>query len=153
MLRGAETCNLFYFPMTITLHVFMSIHEDIHLSDGERCHSFFVIHVQGCNCCVMQRHLADRKFLSEIIFIQIALIVLFCSGVCLGVDALLAVSYMEAFQITRDPFFSNIAERIFEYISNDMTNEEGGIYCAEDADSLPEHTSKHKVRVKSTGPV
>ncbi len=55
-------------------------------------------------------------------------------------QAQLAHSYLDAFQITRDPFFAGIAREIFEYVLRDMTDPLGGFYSAEDADSpLPEN--------------
>jgi uncharacterized protein len=50
-------------------------------------------------------------------------------------QALLAVSFLETFQITTDPFFAQTAEEIFTYVLRDMTDAEGGFYAAEDADS------------------
>ncbi len=50
-------------------------------------------------------------------------------------QAQLATSYLEAFQITQEPFFGQIAESIFEYVLRDLTSPEGGFYSAEDADS------------------
>jgi uncharacterized protein YyaL (SSP411 family) len=59
-------------------------------------------------------------------------------------QAQLAMAYLNAFQITRDPFFEKIARDILDYVRRDMTDREGGFYSAEDADSLlaqgkPEH--------------
>ena len=50
-------------------------------------------------------------------------------------QALLAQAYLETFQITQDPFFSDTAQEIFSYVLRDMTSEAGGFYSAEDADS------------------
>ena len=50
-------------------------------------------------------------------------------------QAQLAVSYLEAFQITGEPFFGQIAESIFEYVLRDLTSADGGFHSAEDADS------------------
>ncbi|MDP9291323.1 MAG: thioredoxin domain-containing protein [Verrucomicrobiota bacterium] len=59
-------------------------------------------------------------------------------------QAQLAISYLEAFQITRDPFYETVARDILDYVRRDMTAHEGGFFSAEDADSLfeqgkPEH--------------
>jgi uncharacterized protein YyaL (SSP411 family) len=54
-------------------------------------------------------------------------------------QAQLAVAYLEAFQITRDPFFEKTARDILDYVRRDMTDKAGGFYSAEDADSLFEH--------------
>ncbi len=51
-------------------------------------------------------------------------------------QAQLAVSYLEAFQITHDPFFAGIARSTLDYVLRDMTHPEGGFYSAEDADSV-----------------
>jgi uncharacterized protein YyaL (SSP411 family) len=50
-------------------------------------------------------------------------------------QAQLAVSYLEAFQITGDESFAGVARGILEYVLRDMTDSEGGFYSAEDADS------------------
>jgi uncharacterized protein YyaL (SSP411 family) len=51
-------------------------------------------------------------------------------------QAQLAIAYLTAFQITRDPLFENTARDILEYVRRDMTDKDGGFYSAEDADSL-----------------
>ena len=53
-------------------------------------------------------------------------------------QAQLAISYLEAYQITHDAFFAGVARRIFDYILRDMTDKDGGFYSAEDADSVIE---------------
>jgi hypothetical protein len=50
-------------------------------------------------------------------------------------QALLAMAYAEAFQVTRKKAFSRTAEEIFSYVLRDMTHPDGGFYSAEDADS------------------
>ncbi|MFL6569177.1 MAG: thioredoxin domain-containing protein [Chthoniobacterales bacterium] len=54
-------------------------------------------------------------------------------------QAQLAIAYTEAFQITGDSFFADVARDILDYVRRDMTSPEGGFYSAEDADSLFEH--------------
>ncbi len=51
-------------------------------------------------------------------------------------QAQLAVSYLEAFQITHDPFYAKIARSTLDYVLRDMTHPDGGFYSAEDADSV-----------------
>ncbi|MBW1851269.1 MAG: thioredoxin domain-containing protein [Deltaproteobacteria bacterium] len=50
-------------------------------------------------------------------------------------QALLAMAYIEAFQVTGKDAFSRTAKEIFAYVLRDMTAPEGGFYSAEDADS------------------
>ncbi|CAL1527433.1 unnamed protein product [Lymnaea stagnalis] len=56
----------------------------------------------------------------------------------------LAVSYVDAYQITKDTLFADIATDIFTYVSRDLSHPEGGFYSAEDADSLPLKSSQTK---------
>jgi len=51
-------------------------------------------------------------------------------------QAQLTISYLEAFQITHDPFYAKIARSTLDYVLRDMTHPEGGFYSAEDADSV-----------------
>jgi uncharacterized protein len=51
-------------------------------------------------------------------------------------QAQLAISYVEAYQITHDPFFATIARSTLDYVLRDMTDAAGGFYSAEDADSV-----------------
>ncbi len=50
-------------------------------------------------------------------------------------QAQLAVSYMEAFQITGETVFAEVARDTLDYVLRDMTDASGGFYSAEDADS------------------
>ncbi|AHV97914.1 thioredoxin domain-containing protein [Paenibacillus sabinae] len=50
-------------------------------------------------------------------------------------NALLASAYVEAYQITGKPLYSEIAESVFTYVLRGMTSPEGAFYSAEDADS------------------
>lgn len=50
-------------------------------------------------------------------------------------QAQLAVSYLEAYQITHDEFFATTARDILDYVLRDLAHPDGGFYSAEDADS------------------
>jgi len=50
-------------------------------------------------------------------------------------NALLTMTYLEAFQITGKEIYKIVAEKIMEYVTRELTNPEGGFYCAQDADS------------------
>ncbi|MFL6216694.1 MAG: thioredoxin domain-containing protein [Blastocatellia bacterium] len=50
-------------------------------------------------------------------------------------NALLARTYLYAYQQTRNPDYRRVAEETFEYIIRDMTDRSGGFYSSEDADS------------------
>src|SRR5438552_4273349 len=50
-------------------------------------------------------------------------------------QAQLAIAYLDAFQITRDPQFESVTRDILDYVARDMTSKEGGFFSAEDADS------------------
>jgi hypothetical protein len=59
-------------------------------------------------------------------------------------QAQLVWSYLEAYQITHEPFYADVARDILEYVRRDMTGTEGQFYSAEDADSpLPENPANH----------
>lgn len=50
-------------------------------------------------------------------------------------QAFLALAYLETFQVTKEPFFAETAEKIFTYILRDLTSKDGAFWAAEDADS------------------
>jgi hypothetical protein len=50
-------------------------------------------------------------------------------------QALLALAYIEAYQVTGNRFFAQTAREIFTYVLRDMTAADGGFYSAQDADS------------------
>jgi uncharacterized protein YyaL (SSP411 family) len=50
-------------------------------------------------------------------------------------QAQLVSSYVDAYQVTHDPFYAEIARRTCDYVLRDMTSPDGGFYSAEDADS------------------
>ena len=79
-------------------------------------------------------------------------------------QAQLAVSYLEAFQITRETLYADVARDIFEYVLRDLAHAEGGFYSAEDADSATDparpkekhegafYVWTHKELVEALGP-
>lgn len=50
-------------------------------------------------------------------------------------QAMLAMAYVEVFQVTGKEEYAQTAREIFTYVLRDMTSPEGGFYSAEDADS------------------
>jgi uncharacterized protein YyaL (SSP411 family) len=59
-------------------------------------------------------------------------------------QAQLACAYLDAYQITHEQFFAEVARDILDYVRRDMTGDEGQFFSAEDADSpLPENPSAH----------
>jgi uncharacterized protein YyaL (SSP411 family) len=51
-------------------------------------------------------------------------------------QALLSISYLEAYQATRDEFHARVARSTLDYVLGEMTHPDGGFYSAEDADSV-----------------
>eukprot|EP00762_Andalucia_godoyi_P001125 ANDGO_02080.mRNA.1 Uncharacterized protein B0495.5 len=52
----------------------------------------------------------------------------------------LAYSYLEAFQITGETVYADVARDVLDYVARDLRGADGGFYSAEDADSLPSDT-------------
>jgi len=50
-------------------------------------------------------------------------------------NALLIIAYLEGYEITKNELYKNVAIKTLEYVFRELTNENGGFYCAEDADS------------------
>jgi hypothetical protein len=50
-------------------------------------------------------------------------------------NALLMLAYTKAFSITKKKLYKDVADKTAEYILREMTNEQGGFYSAQDADS------------------
>ena len=52
-------------------------------------------------------------------------------------QAQLVLAFVEASQLSGDPFYAEVAEDTLLYVMREMTDEGGGFYSAEDADSIP----------------
>src|SRR5205085_11547820 len=50
-------------------------------------------------------------------------------------NALLGVTYLEAFQATGEPFYREVVGETLGYVLREMTSPEGGFYSTQDADS------------------
>ncbi|WP_347549938.1 thioredoxin domain-containing protein [Pseudalkalibacillus hwajinpoensis] len=50
-------------------------------------------------------------------------------------NAMLIMTYTEAYQVTGNERYKKVASDVLEYVKRDMTGPEGGFYSAEDADS------------------
>ncbi|WFA09909.1 thioredoxin domain-containing protein [Tissierella sp. Yu-01] len=50
-------------------------------------------------------------------------------------NALLSLVYTKAYEISSNPLFKDVAEKIYEFVLRDMISENGGFYSALDADS------------------
>jgi uncharacterized protein YyaL (SSP411 family) len=58
-------------------------------------------------------------------------------------QAQLALAYVEAAQVTGDPFHAEVAVDTLDYVLRDLADPDGGFYSAEDADSVPpEHAGE-----------
>ena len=53
-------------------------------------------------------------------------------------QAQLAVSYLDAYQITGKKLYASVARKTLDYVLEDLTHPEGGFYSAEDAESAPD---------------
>lgn len=50
-------------------------------------------------------------------------------------NALLGITYIRAYEITKKPLYKEIGEKIFEFLLRDLLSEEGGFYSALDAET------------------
>jgi len=58
-------------------------------------------------------------------------------------QAQLVVAFLEASQASGERFYADVAEDTLQYVMREMTDEAGGFYSAEDADSVPpEHAGE-----------
>lgn len=64
-------------------------------------------------------------------------------------QAVLARAYLEAYQVTQNEVYAQVARSVFDYVLRMMTDPHGGFLSAEDADSLPPESAAdpaaHKV--------
>jgi len=47
--------------------------------------------------------------------------------------------YADAYKLTRNPLYKEVIEKTLRFVSRELTNNDGGFYCALDADSLTEN--------------
>ena len=59
-------------------------------------------------------------------------------------NAQLAMLYTDAWQVTNQARFAQVAEQTLDYVAREMTSNAGGFYSATDADVIP---SGHQERV------
>ena len=52
-------------------------------------------------------------------------------------QAQLVLAFLEGAQVSGDRYYAEVAEDTLRYVLREMTDEAGGFYSAEDADSLP----------------
>src|SRR2546430_13354627 len=60
-------------------------------------------------------------------------------------SAQLASSYLDAFQLTHDDSYAQIARDIFDYVLRDMTGSDGQFYLAEDRKSTRLNSSHSQI--------
>ena len=66
-------------------------------------------------------------------------------------QAQLVLAYIEAAQASRSRVYLDVAEDTLRYVMREMTDEGGGFYSAEDADSIPPEQQGHPDAHKSEG--
>lgn len=57
----------------------------------------------------------------------------------------LLTAYTNAYKLTGDKFFLDVADKIYTYIIQDLHHPSGGFYCGEDADSYRQHGDDDKI--------
>ena len=66
-------------------------------------------------------------------------------------QAQLVLAYVEAAQLTGDPFFADVAADTLAYVRRDLRHPDGGFFSAEDADSVPPEQADAPSPHKSEG--
>src|SRR5204863_5235377 len=66
-------------------------------------------------------------------------------------QAQLVLAYLEAAQVSGDSFFSDVAADTLAYVERDLSDELGGFYSAEDADSIPPESAHDHAAHKMEG--
>lgn len=66
-------------------------------------------------------------------------------------QALIAKTYVEAYQATENKEYAGVAGEIFDYVLRDMQGKDGGFFSAEDADSLPAEEASRQEGHKKEG--
>ena len=66
-------------------------------------------------------------------------------------QAQITLASLEAYQLSNDRFFADVAEDTLEYVLREMTNADGGFFSAEDADSLPPEEAANPTAHKTEG--
>jgi uncharacterized protein YyaL (SSP411 family) len=61
-------------------------------------------------------------------------------------QAQLVLAYLEAAQLTGDPFFADVAADTLAYVRRDLRHPDGGFFSAEDADSIPPEAAANAQR-------
>jgi uncharacterized protein YyaL (SSP411 family) len=66
-------------------------------------------------------------------------------------QAQLTLAYLEAAQVTGDPFYADVARDTLAYVARELSDPAGGFYSAEDADSVPPESAGTPGAHKSEG--
>jgi uncharacterized protein YyaL (SSP411 family) len=66
-------------------------------------------------------------------------------------QAQLVLAFIEGSQVSGDPFYAEVAEDTLRYVMREMTDERGGFYSAEDADSVPPENASDASAHKAEG--